>query len=283
MKNFRLNRIFNEKSGRFLGVALEEAFFADRDMLSALDGVRSILSEGVDALQVTESQVLMVQAAPGIVRRPIILEVEDFEHPTKGPRMDLLELALRLDVACLVVKLNTVSRVSSAVFPESGSIRRFKDACDRFGMPVMIEVPAFPEGSLRMVERNLLLVQHAVELGADVIRTNIPLGLERYSRLIEAAEGIPVVASANEVAPPGAIVRWAETLIAQGVSGVVLDSEIIASPRATSLMRSMLEVVHCQEDLSGEGKPHSAPPVGAGKRRAPAESRRASVSNIRPN
>ena len=119
---------------------------------------------------------------------------------------------------------------------------------------MMIEIPAFPEGSLKMADRNLMLVEHAAELGADVIRTNIPLGVERYRCLLEAADGIPLVASANEIASAGSLVRWAEAVISEGVSGILLGSALIASPRSTSLMRSLRETMHSPAGLPGDGR-----------------------------
>jgi DhnA family fructose-bisphosphate aldolase class Ia len=86
-----------------------------------------------------------------------------------------IETALRLDAACVVANLFVVPGAPGLHEQCVDNIGRLRFACDRYGMPLMVEPIAMKPRLERLgvdddVERIVPLVRQAVELGADIIK-----------------------------------------------------------------------------------------------------------------
>ena len=66
MKSFRINRLFNARSGRCFDVAVDHGFFDDIAFLSGIENleraVRTLVDAGPDAIQLTQGQAHLLQS-----------------------------------------------------------------------------------------------------------------------------------------------------------------------------------------------------------------------------
>ena len=212
MKSYRLNRLFNAKSGRCFDVAVDHGFFNEYGFLAGIEdlanAVRTLVAAAPDAIQLTVGQARLLQSIPGrekpsLVLRTDVANVYGKELPrTLFSRMieDPVEQALRLDAACVVVNLFLIPNEPEVTDQCIRNILKIKPECDRYGMPLMIEPLVFRPNAVAggyMVDGDeikiLPLVRQAVELGADVIKADPTDDVTLYHKVIEIAGGIPVL------------------------------------------------------------------------------------------
>ncbi len=212
MKSYRLNRLFNAKSGRCFDVAVDHGFFNEYGFLAGIEdltnAVRTLVAAAPDAIQLTVGQARLLQSIPGrekpsLVLRTDVANVYGKELPrTLFSRMieDPVEQALRLDAACVVVNLFLIPNEPEVTDQCIRNILKIKPECDRYGMPLMIEPLVFRPNAAAggyMVDGDELkilpLVRQAVELGADVIKADPTDDVTLYHKVIEIAGGIPVL------------------------------------------------------------------------------------------
>ena len=263
MKTYRLNRLFNARSGRCFDVALDHGFFNEPGFLSGIENldhaVRTLVEAAPDAIQLTVGQAPLLQNLPGrrkpsLVLRTDVANVYGKDLPrTLFSRMieHPVEQALRLDAACVVVNLFRIPDE-----PEVGdqciqNILKIKPECDRYGMPLMIEPLVFQSNATaggHMVDGDpqkiLPLVRQAVELGADIIKADPTDDVTDYHRVIEIAGRIPVLVRGGGKAPDQEILDRTVELIKQGAAGIVYGRNVIQHQNPAGMTRALMAIVH---------------------------------------
>lgn len=263
MKTYRLQRLFNPKSGHCFDVAVDHGFFNEHSFLSGIENleaaVRTLVEAAPDAIQLTVGQAPLLQNLPGrhkpsLVLRTDVANVYGRELPrTLFSRMieNPVEQALRLDATCVVVNL---FRIPSQ--PEVGdqclqNILKIKPDCDRYGMPLMIEPLVFQSNERAggyMVDGDpakiLPLVRQAVELGADIIKADPTDDVSIYHQVIEIAGRIPVLVRGGGKAPDAEILKRTEDLMKQGAAGIVYGRNVIQHASPGGMTKALMSIVH---------------------------------------
>lgn len=260
MSIYRLNRLFDARSGHCLDVAVDHGFFGEagfllgiEDMPAALD---RLVAAGPDAIQLAPGQAGLLQRfggrdKPALVLRTDVANVYGSEVPDLlYSRMidDPVGQAVRLDAACVVVNLLEV--------PDHPEVRRdcvenvmaLKPECERAGMPMMIEPLAMrPEsgayGVDGDVDRIVGLVRQAVELGADVVKADPTDDLSEYHRVVEAAR-VPVLVRGGGRVPDDVLLQRTRAVMDQGAAGVVYGRNIIQHASPAGITRALMAIVH---------------------------------------
>lgn len=263
MKQFRLNRLFNPKSGRCFDVAIDHGFFNERGFLAGIEdigaAVRTVVSAAPDAVQLTVGQARHLQGIPGkakpaLVLRTDVANVYGQDLPrTLFSRMieEPVEQALRLDATCVVVNLFRIPGQPEVTDQCIQNILDIKPACDRYAMPLMVEPLVFQpnakaggymvDGDL---EKILPLVRQAVELGADIIKADPTDDVSVYHRVVQIAGGIPVLVRGGGKASDSEILERTERLVAQGAAGIVYGRNIIQHSNPAGMTRALMALVH---------------------------------------
>ena len=263
MKTARFNRLFNPKSNRCFDVAIDHGFFNEYGFLSGIEDIGKAISTLVeaapDAIQLTIGQAPILQNFPGrhkpsLVLRTDVANVYGQELPrTLFSRMieDPVEQALRLDAVCVVVNLFRIPNQ-----PEVGdqciqNILKIKPACERYGMPLMIEPLVFQanekaggymvDGDVRKI---LPLVRQAVELGADIIKADPTDDVSVYKDVVGIAGRIPVLVRGGGKAPDEEILKRTEELIRQGATGIVYGRNVIQHAKPAGMTKALMAIVH---------------------------------------
>lgn len=263
LKTYRLQRLFNPKSGHCFDVAVDHGFFNEHSFLSGIENlevaVQTLVEAGPDAIQLTVGQAPLLQKLPGrhkpsLVLRTDVANVYGRELPrTLFSRMieNPVEQALRLDATCVVVNLFRIPNQ-----PEVGdqciqNILKIKPDCDRYGMPLMIEPLVFQPNDQAggyMVDGDaakiLPLVRQAVELGADIIKADPTDDVSIYHQVIEIAGRIPVLVRGGGKAPDAEILQRTEALMKQGAAGIVYGRNVIQHANPAGMTKALMSIVH---------------------------------------
>jgi fructose-bisphosphate aldolase, class I len=263
MKLYRLNRLFNAKSGRCFDVAVDHGFFNEYGFLSGIENlgaaVATLTEAGPDAIQLTVGQSRFLQSLkgrhkPSLVLRTDVANVYGKDLPRAlFSRMieDPVGQALRLDAACVVVNLFRIPNEPEVNDQCIRNILRLKPECDHYGMPLMIEALVFQSNATAggyMVDGDpfkiLPLVRQAVELGADIIKADPTDDASIYHKVVEIAGGIPVLVRGGGKAPDQEILERTETLIQQGAAGIVYGRNVIQHQNPAGMTKALMAVVH---------------------------------------
>jgi DhnA family fructose-bisphosphate aldolase class Ia len=263
MKAFRLNRLFNAKSGRCFDVAVDHGFFNERSFLLGIENldraVRTLVAAAPDAIQLTVGQAELLQKIPGKQKPALVLRTDIANvYGQELPRAlfsriisHAVEQALRLDATCVVVNLFRIPGQPEVTDQCIQNILSLKDDCDRYAMPLMIEPLVFQPneqaGGYQVdgdLDKILPLVRQAVELGADIIKADPTDDVSVYHRVIEIAGRIPVLVRGGGKAADAEILARTEKLMQQGAAGIVYGRNIIQHHDPAGMTRALMAIVH---------------------------------------
>ncbi len=256
----RLNRLFDPKAGRCLAVAVDHGFPGEVDMLEGIEDVEPVIDTlveaGPDALLLTPGTAPLLQKHVGRTRPALVLRLdvpdvygaEHPEHPSSTMMSDPVELAVRLDAACVVINLLDV--------PGKPSLRReclenaasLRAACDRAGMPLMIEPVPFTEAARgydvqRDPRRLIGLVRQAVELGADVIKADPLSEPAEFARLVKVAR-VPLLIRGGGRIDERELLDSTAAVLQGGAAGLVYGRNVIQHRDPSAMTRALRALVH---------------------------------------
>ena len=269
MKQYRLNRLFNARSGRCLDVAVDHGFFNQPGFLAGIESmpsaIKTLVEAGPDAIQLTVGQARHLQSIrgrqkPSLVLRTDTANVYGKELPKAAfSRMieETMLQAVRLDASCVCVNLFQIPGAPEVTDQCIQNILKLKPQADHYGMPMMVEPLVFRPNAQAggyMVDGDLIkithLVRQAVELGADLIKADPTDDVSLYHQVIETAGGIPVLVRGGGKVDDETILRRTEELIKQGASGIVYGRNVIQHENPSGITRALMALLH--EGISWE-------------------------------
>jgi DhnA family fructose-bisphosphate aldolase class Ia len=261
MKKYRLNRLFS-KSGKCLDVAIDHGFFNEIGFLSGIENmekaIETIVEAQPDAVQLTVGQAELLQRIPGKDKPALVLrtDVANCYNPELPEYLfshlidDVVEQAVVLDAACIVVNLLLLPNQPELHRQCIENISLLKPHCDRYGMPLMVEPlvmrPNEEKGGYMVdgdINKILPLVRQACELGADVIKADPCDDVHEYHRVIQVA-GRPVLPRGGGKAPEREVLQRTYDLMQQGASGIVYGRNIIQHENPSKMTRALMAIVH---------------------------------------
>ncbi len=258
----RLNRLFGP-DGRCFDVALDHGFFNELAFLAGLEAMPAVIAALVraapDALQLSPGNARHLQHLPG-PRKPALVLRTDVANVYGQPLPRQLfselidapvELALRLDAACVVVNLLLLPDQPELHRQCVRNVMALKPACERYGMPLMVEplvMQANHAAGGYMVDGDakkiVPLVRQAVELGADVIKADPTSDLGEYGRVIEAAGGVPVLVRGGGRVTDAEILERTHAVMRTGARGIVYGRNVVQHPTPERMTRALMAIVH---------------------------------------
>ncbi len=263
MKQYRLNRLFNAKSGRCFDVAVDHGFFNQPGFLQGIEDMRVVIKTLVDAapdaIQLTVGQARHLQEVPGrfkpsLVLRTDVANIYGKELPSSRFSLMLEETmlqAVRLDAACVCVNLFQIPGAPEVHEQCVENILRLKPQADYYGMPMMIEPLVFQPNSVAggyMVNGDetaiTYLVRQAVELGADIVKADPTDDVSVYHKVIAAASGIPILVRGGGRVSDKEILERTQGLLAQGAAGIVYGRNVIQHPNPKGITQALMAMVH---------------------------------------
>jgi class I fructose-bisphosphate aldolase len=263
MKDYRLNRLFNSKSGNCFDVAIDHGFFNEYGFLQGIENISRavdiLINAAPDAIQLTIGLAHYLQSVPGrqkpsLVLRTDVANVYGKELPrTLFSRMieNPVEQALRLDATCVVVNLFSIPGEPEVTDQCIQNILKIKPVCEQYAMPLMIEPLVFrpnKEAGGYMVngdpEKIISLVRQGVELGADIIKADPTDDVNQYHKIVEIAGRIPVLVRGGGKASDREILDRTYGLMQQGVKGIVYGRNVIQHANPAGMTKALMAIVH---------------------------------------
>jgi class I fructose-bisphosphate aldolase len=263
MKSYRLNRLFNGKSGNCFDVAIDHGFFNEYPFLSGIENIKKavdvLVDAAPDAIQLTIGQAQYLQSIPGRHKPSLVLRTDVanvygkdlpralFSRMIENP----VEQALRLDATCVVVNLFSIPGEPEVADQCIQNILKIKPVCEQYAMPLMIEPLVFrpnTEAGGYMVngdpEKIIPLVRQGVELGADIIKADPTDDVNQYHRIVEIAGNIPVLVRGGGKASDQEIMDRTYGLMQQGVKGIVYGRNVIQHANPAGMTKALMALVH---------------------------------------
>jgi fructose-bisphosphate aldolase, class I len=269
MKQYRLNRLFNSKSGKCFDVAIDHGFFGEGAFLSGIENIRKaidiVVDANPDAIQLTIGQAPYLQSIRGKQKPALVLRTDTANvygkklFPKSFSLMiaNAAEQAVKLDAACVCVNLFSIPGAPEVTEECIKNIIQLLPESERFGMPVMIEPLVFrpneQAGGYTVdgdPEKIIPLVRQAVELGADIIKADPTNDVSEYHRVVEIAGSIPVLVRGGGKASDDEIISRTKALIEQGVAGIVYGRNVIQHINPKEITQKLSAIVHGQFNQS---------------------------------
>ena len=263
MKSARMNRLFGT-SGHCFDVAIDHGMFNERSFLGGIENMHSaiatVAAAAPDAIQLPPGTAPILQAIPGKDRPALVLRTDIANvYGTPLPRTlfseviaDPVAQGVMLDAACVVVNLLMLPDQPDVHQACIQNINRLKRDCELSGMPLMIE-PLVMQDNAKAgggymvdgdIDKILPLVRQAVELGADIIKADPCDDVGEYHRVIEIAQGIPVLVRGGGKVSDEEILTRTAALMAQGAKGIVYGRNVIHHANPAGMTRALMAVVH---------------------------------------
>jgi DhnA family fructose-bisphosphate aldolase class Ia len=249
--------------GRCFDVALDHGFFNEPSFLQGIEdickAVQTISEAGPDAIQLTIGQAQHLQSISGKQKPSLVLRTDVANvYGRELPRTlfshlvdDAVEQALRLDAACVVVNLFQIPNEPEVHRQCVVNVSRLKPACERFGLPLMVEPLVMRsnsdaggymvDGDVRKI---VSLVRQAVELGADIIKADPCDNVEEYHLVIQAASHCPVLPRGGGRVSVEEVLKRTKVLIGQGAAGIVYGRNVIQHENPRRITRALMAIVH---------------------------------------
>jgi class I fructose-bisphosphate aldolase len=263
MKSFRLNRLFNSKSGRCFDVAVDHGFFNQPGFLQGIESmpkvIKTLVDAAPDAIQLTVGQARHLQEIPGrekpsLVLRTDVANIYGKELPASRFSLVIEETmlqAVRFDAACVCVNLFQIPGAPEVHEQCVENILKLKPQADYYGMPMMVEPLVFQPNEKAggyMVNGDVVQIMHlvrqAVELGADIIKADPTDDVSLYNQVVETAGGIPVLVRGGGRVSDREILERTQGLLKQGAAGIVYGRNIIQHPNPKGITRALMAMVH---------------------------------------
>ena len=261
MKQARMMRLFGT-SGNCFDVAIDHGMFNEKSFLGGIEDMRHaidvIAQARPDAIQLPPGTAPILQSRPGKDRPALVLRTDIANvYGTPLPRVlfsevieRAVEQAVRLDAACAVVNLLMLPDEPEVYAACVRNVNRLKAACDDAGMPLMVEPLVMQDNTNGgyMVDGNidkiLPLVRQAVELGADIIKADPSDDPTEYHRVIQIAQGVPVLVRGGGKVSDLEILSRTKVLMEQGARGIVYGRNVIHHANPAGMTAALMAIVH---------------------------------------
>lgn len=263
MSLYRLNRLFNPRSGRALDVAVDHGFFGERSFISGIENMEQVVTTLVranpDAIQLTVGQARYLQRLPGKAKPSLVLRTDVAnvygnpldEHIFSHHLPNAIEEAVRLDAVAVCANLMHLPGRPEIREANIRSIMALRVEATRYGMPLMIEPLVMRDNAGSGgymadgdVEKIVTLVRQAKELGADLIKADPTDDITNYHRVIEVAGDVPVLVRGGGRVDDRTLLERTVAVLDAGASGIVYGRNVIQHEKPAGITAALLEVLH---------------------------------------
>jgi len=248
-KTIRLKRVLNDPTNTSVICALDHGMTSPV-FLDPLADIRARVTEavagGANVLMLSRGMA-RIAAAELSQTTAVAYMLSASAHPGENPSIAAVaevEEALRsgADAVVLYVALGTDT--------EQDMIERLAEvgsACDELGMPFIAEAewPSAYSGTTAELGTDYLLrnVRLCAELGADIVKTNWPGDAAGFAKLVEAANGIPVVLAGGSRLSDEELLRRMEEAMDAGGIGCSVGRNIFMHESPESITRALSRVI----------------------------------------
>ncbi|PVU71821.1 fructose-bisphosphate aldolase [Acidilobus sp. SCGC AC-742_E15] len=229
--------------------------FLPEDRLVARNIIQQVVEAGVDAIMLLPGMArltheIWANRVALIVKLTGKTEMRPEEAVHLQSRLATVEDAVALGADAVAATVYWGSEHEDQMVESWLSI---KEAAEAYGLPAL--QLAYPRGKNIKNRYDPEIVMYgtraAIEVGADLIKTYYTGSRETFAKVVEIAQGIPVVMSGGAVRErPVDFLKDVSDVMAAGGSGVAVGRNVFRAKDIKAMARAVMEVVH--EGLSPE-------------------------------
>ncbi|WP_433262757.1 2-amino-3,7-dideoxy-D-threo-hept-6-ulosonate synthase [Actinosynnema sp. CS-041913] len=245
-KALRLRRLSRPRDDRYLFVPLDHSVsdgpVASRDRWHDL--IKSVVGGGADAIIVHKGRVRTIDPVLlGGCALVVHLSAGTAHAADTNAKVLVgeVEEALRMGADAVSVHVNIGSDTEERQLADLGVVA---NACDAWNVPLVAMV--YPRGPRIGDPNDPVLLAHvvniAVDLGADIVKTNLALPVARMAEVVASCP-IPVLVAGGP-ATVGSVVDHARASMATGCAGLAVGRRVFTSPSPMSLVAELASVIH---------------------------------------
>lgn len=264
----RMNRMFT--NGGCLDVAVDHGVCNEPSFLAGLEDMAAVMDTLIaarpDAIQCAYGQADLLQARAEKDKPALVMRI-DMGNPYNDQRHSVMWSmlqnsdnpvigALEMDAAAVVVNLFMLPDEPELFRQCVENISKVREACHRFGMPLMIEplvmLPNDIRGGYQVdgdAEKIVTLVRLASEMGADIIKADPTKNPEDFHRVVETAR-VPVLVRGGGKEDLKTVLMKSAALMAQGAKGMVYGRNIYQHDNPRAVVAALMAMIH--SGASGE-------------------------------
>ena len=259
----RLQHIFS-RDGKCLIVPIDDSLIS-----GPKKGLSSLDSKIMQISAARPSAVLTYLGSASLLRHsevPLILNLTAStvqSNHTNKVLISTVEQALTIDADAVAVHMNFSSKYESDML---SNIVQVKEKCDRYGMPLMIL--AYPrsecgegintidqnyealkvEAPAEYTEKVAHCVRIAFELGADIIKTQYTGTTDTFKRVVQSAQGVPVVIAGGHELDDDLVLSMVEGAMSAGASGISIGRNIFDRRSSDKMIHAIGRIVFNSEN-----------------------------------
>ena len=246
-----------------MNVALDHGIFHEPAFLAGIEDIGNAIEMVVkaqpDALQLAAGPARILQSIPGPSKPALVLRADTTNLYAASSQKSLytillersVEQAVILDATAVVVNLVFIPGETELHGECIRNIGILRAECERMAMPLMVELLVL-EPSIEGVgyrssgySRTItVLVRQAVELGADIIKTDACDPAKEFGRIVEASGGIPLLVRGGMRKALPELLHQTEELLQLGARGLVFGRNIVQQKEPERVIAALMAMVH---------------------------------------
>ncbi|MCI5148176.1 MAG: fructose-bisphosphate aldolase [Candidatus Electrothrix sp. MAN1_4] len=251
IKTLRLRRIIRHQSRNTFILALDHGFtlgpiqglgkihplleqLTQEDCVDAIVVHRGILTHAVHILAEKRYPAVLMHLSGSTMLSP---------DPLNKRLVSSVKQAVRLGADGVSVHMNVGSSRDVRMYEEIG---RVSEACERWGMPLLIM--SYPRGKKIDNEYGEEYILHAVriaaELGADIIKTNYPGSPQAFRRVAESVDVPVVIAGGCKTNGETPFLTTIQGALKAGGRGVAIGRNVFQHDDPLAMCRKIAHIVH---------------------------------------
>ncbi|PSL17829.1 class I fructose-bisphosphate aldolase [Shimia abyssi] len=262
----RMNRMFT--NGGCLDVAIDHGVCNEPSFMVGLEDMPGVMDTLIrakpDAIQCAYGQADLLQNRPEKDKPALVMRI-DMGNPYNDQRHRIMWSmlqnadepiigALEMDAAAVVVNLFMLPDEPELFRQCVDNISRVREACRKYGMPLMIEplvmLPNDVRGGYQVdgnAEKIVTLTRLASEMGADIIKADPTENPEDFHRVVEAAR-VPVLVRGGGKEDLKTVLMKSAAMIAQGAKGMVYGRNIYQHNNPKAVVAALMAMIHNNAD-----------------------------------
>lgn len=258
----RMNRMFS--NGGCLDVAIDHGVCNEPSFLVGLENMPAVMDTLIkarpDAIQCAYGQADLLQSRPEKDKPALVMRI-DMGNPYNDQRHRVMWSmlqnadepligALEMDAAAVVVNLFMLPDEPELFRQCVENISRVRAACDKYGMPLMIEplvmLPNDVRGGYQVdgdAQKIVTLTRLASEMGADIIKADPTENPEDFHRVVAAAR-VPVLVRGGGKEDLKTVLMKSAAIMAQGAKGMVYGRNIYQHDNPKAVVAALMAMIH---------------------------------------
>ncbi|MHB8277417.1 MAG: class I fructose-bisphosphate aldolase [Candidatus Humimicrobiaceae bacterium] len=247
-KEVRMRRLFNEKSGKILVIALDHA-------------IGWGVIEGIDKINETMGKIIMAEPdaitmQKGIIEKcysnfsskiPFIMKATSFApfHPTYDAQIGDVEEAVRLGADAIAIGCTVCGKEQAELLKQMAKIT--KEAAS-YGMPTVAHI--YPKGNLINEDERYsyqyvsYAARVAAEIGIDIVKTFYTGNPDSYRKVIESCPARVVVSGGPKMPELKDVLIMTKNAMEMGAYGVTFGRNVWQAEDPIKVIKGLKMIIH---------------------------------------